>query len=296
VATIDSVQVRAMSGALGAEIRGLDLETIDEDGVASLEALIHEHLVVFLPDQHLSVAGHHRLGSMFGEIVENSYTPGVDDAYPGVTVHRSTDGYVADVWHSDGQPRPAPIKFTIFKMMVSPSRGGDTMWSNQYLVYERLSAPMRALLDGLTARQQSLVNPNEASNHPAVIEHPVTGRRLLYLSRAHSVRLLELTAAESRVLIAHLVEVATQPEFVCRYRWAPGTIGIWDNLATVHYGVNDFDEPREFHRVMVQGPVLAENAGCWPASDDGRPRLMVRKDGTAGVVGQMTDKLWATDQ
>jgi taurine dioxygenase len=204
--------------------------------------LLHEHLVIFFPDQQLSIAGHLRLGSALGEVVENSYTPGADLSYPGVTVHRSEDGYVADVWHSDGQPRPAPVKYTIFKMITAPSRGGDTMWINQYRVYEQLSQPMRDLLDGLTALQRSLVNPNEQSTHPAVLEHPVTGRKLLYVSKAHTVRFLELSLGESRALIDYLVDVAVQPEYVCRYRWSPDAVGIWDNLATVHYGVNDFDE------------------------------------------------------
>ena len=290
------MDVCAVSGALGAEVRGIDLETLDERGVRTVRDLVHEHLVAFFPDQQLSIAGHHRLGSALGELVDNSYTPGADPAYPGVTVHRSEDGYVADVWHSDGQPRPAPVKYTIFKMITAPSRGGDTIWIDQYRVYDRLSAPIRELLDGLTALQRSLVNPSEQSTHPAVLEHPVTHRKLLYVSKAHTVRFLELTLGESRALLDHLVEVAMQPEYVCRYRWSPGAVGIWDNLATVHYGVNDFDEPRVFHRVMVQGPVLPDHVGRWPACDDARPRTMVRKDGTAGVVGEMTEKLWAADR
>ena len=186
---------------------------------------------------------------------------------PGVTVHRSEDGYVADVWHSDGQPRPAPVKYTIFKMITAPSRGGDTIWINQYLVYEQLSPPharpaRRPHRAATIARQ-----PDRAVDRiPQCSSIPVTGRKLLYVSKAHTVRFLELSLGESRALIDYLVDVATQPEYVCRYRWSPGAVGIWDNLATVHYGVNDFDEPRVFHRVMVQGPVLADRVGRWPTS------------------------------
>jgi taurine dioxygenase len=290
------MDIRPVSGALGVEVRGLDLEHLDDAGARTVRELVLEHLVVFFPDQQLSVGGHHRLGTALGEVVANSYTLPADPAFPGVTLHRSEDGYVADVWHSDGQPRPAPVKFTIFKMLTPPSRGGDTMWSNQQLVYERLSAPMRALLDGLTALQRSLVNPEVQASHPAVLTHPETGRKLLYVSRAHTVRFLELTQGESRALIDHLTDLAVQPEYTCRYRWAPGAVGIWDNLATAHYGVNDFDEPRSFHRVMVQGPELPSHAGVWPESRDGLPRTMVKNDGTAGVVGQMTEKLWTADR
>lgn len=288
------MELRAASGALGVEVRGLDLETIDDPGLDTLRELLHEHLVVFVPDQRLSVRAQHRLGEALGEIVANSYTPPVDPAFPGVTVHRSVDGYVADVWHSDGQPRDAPIKYTVFSMITAPSRGGGTMWSNQHRAYERLSAPLRDLLDGLTALHRSLVNPDQQSTHPAVIEHPETGRRLLYVSQAHTERFLELTERESRVLIDHLVEVSLEPENTCRYRWQDGDVGIWDNLATAHYGINDFDEPRVFHRVMVQGPELAASADRWAVLSDAAPRTMVRADGTTGVVGQMSERLWVT--
>lgn len=290
------MEISAVTGALGVEVRGIDLESLDDAGVRTVRELVLEHLVVVFRDQRLSVAGHHRLGTALGEVVANSYTPVVDPAHPGVTVHRSEDGYVADVWHSDGQPRRAPVKFTIFKMIRPPSRGGDTMFTNQQLVYERLSAPMRALLDGLTALQRSLMNPDVQATHPAVLTHPETGRRILYVSKAHTVRFLELTLGESRALIDHLVDLALQPEHTGRVRWEPGSVGIWDNLATAHYGVADFDEPREFHRVMVQGPDLPAHAGVWPDAGDDKQRTVVRNDGTTAVSGQMTGPLWNGDR
>jgi taurine dioxygenase len=264
--------------------------------VQTVRELVHEHLVVFFPDQQLSVRGHHALGRAIGELVPNSYTPAADPAHPGVTEHRSEDGYVADVWHSDGQPRPAPTSYTIFKMVTAPSRGGDTIWANQQRAYEILSAPMRAMLDGLTAVHRSLVNPDVQSTHPAVMAHPVTGRRFLYVSKAHTTRFLELTAGESTALVDYLCDLATQQENICRYRWSPGAVGVWDNLATVHYGVNDFAEPRVFHRVMVQGPELPERVTAWPDCADGRPRTMVRADGTSAVVGQVAEPLWPADR
>ncbi|HEV8298472.1 MAG TPA: TauD/TfdA family dioxygenase, partial [Acidimicrobiales bacterium] len=190
------------------------------------------------------------------------------------------------------QPRQAPVKYTIFKMVTCPRRGGDTMWANQHLVYERLSAPLQELLDGLTALQRSGVNPAEHATHPAVLVHPETGRKLLYVSRHHTERFLELSLGESRALIDYLVDVAAQPEYVCRYTWSAGVVGIWDNLATQHYGVADFDEPRVFHRVMIQGPVLPARAQRWPARHE-TPRTMVVKDGSPAVVGAVTSDLWS---
>lgn len=287
------LEVTPIGGALGAEVRGMDLGRADHEIVAAIGELLAEHLVVFFPDQDLSVAAHLRLGQAFGEVVSTTYIPIVDPAYPGVSLHRSEDGYVANVWHSDGQNRSAPVKLTVMHMQTCPRRGGDTMWANQYAVYEALSAPLRELVDGLTALQRSGVNPSEQATHPAVVTHPGTGRKLLYVSKHHTVRFLELSLAESRALIEYLVELSVQPELVCRYRWTPNAVGIWDNLATQHYGVADFDEPRVFHRVMVAGPELPARAGRWPAVDDGRPRTVVVQDGGDAVIGQMSEQLWS---
>ncbi len=291
--SMSDVEIRAVSGCLGAEVRGIDLGRPDAGVVGALRRLLAEHLVLFFPDQPLSVDQHLGLGRALGPVSANAYIPSVDDDHPGVSVHRSEDGYIADVWHSDGQTRRAPVAVTILKMVTVPAKGGDTMWANQHAVYEALSAPIRDLLDGLTALQRSGVNPAEQTTHPAVIAHPATGRKLLYVSRHHTVRFSEMSIAESRALLDFLVAFAVQPEFVCRYRWAPGTVGIWDNLATQHYGVNDFDGPRVFHRVMVDGPDLAESAGRWPPADEGAPRTMVVKGGDKAVVGSITSKLWS---
>jgi taurine dioxygenase len=287
------VEIRTVSGSLGAEVRGIDLNLPDTGVVNALRELLAAHLVLFFPDQHLSVDEHLALGQALGPVSANAYIPSVDAEHPGVSLHRSEDGYIADVWHSDGQTRRAPVAVTILKMVTAPARGGDTMWANQHAVYESLSAPMRELLDGLTALQRSGVNPSEETTHPAVIEHPETKRRLLYVSKHHTVRFVEMSLGESRALIDYLVAYSVQPEFVCRYRWAPGTVGIWDNLATQHYGVNDFDEPRVFHRVMVDGPVLAERAQRWPLVAPAGPRTMVVKGGGKAVVGSVTSKLWS---
>jgi taurine dioxygenase len=268
-----AVDVLPVSGSLGAEVRGMHLGMLEPEDVALIRQLLHEHLVLFFPGQDLSVDEHYAFAEALGEVYQNPPTASVfanyrddDAAHPGLSVHRSHDGYRADSWHSDGQARSMtpPVKFTIFKMIRCPNRGGDTMWANQHAAYEQLSAPMRDLLDGLTAFHAADSDPTEYSTRPAVLTHPETGRKLLYLTRSHTKRLLELSEPESDALLHYLLDFAVRPEIVCRYRWTPGTVGIWDNLATQHYGVYDIDGPREFHRVMVAGPELPATVDRWP--------------------------------
>jgi taurine dioxygenase len=158
-------------------------------------------------------------------------------------------------------------------MVVCPARGGDTMFTNQHLVYESLSAPMRELLDGLTAVHTAAVfgHPEQRAEHPVVREHPVTQRRSLYVNRQFTSHIPQLRRGESDALLAYLCSFSEQPPFQCRYRWEPGGIGIWDNRCTQHYAVNDYDEPRLIQRVTVLGDDPQGSPPRWP---DHTPRHM----------------------
>jgi taurine dioxygenase len=257
------VEVTRLSAALGAEVQGIDLARADGDLVSEIRCLLQEHLVLFFREQHLSVEAHVRLGEALGGIYRNPAIEPVDEEHPGASIHRGD--YVTNYWHSDGQPRRNPVRVTILKMVTCPSSGGDTMWANQHAAYEELSAPIRDLLDGLTAQHTSAAYEEERWTHPAVLLHPETGRKLLYVSRHNTVRLLELSPGESDALLGYLFDWSVRPDLVCRYRWTAGTVAIWDNLATLHYALADFDEPRVTHRVMVDGSELEDFARRWPA-------------------------------
>jgi len=250
-----ALDVRPVSGALGAEIGGLDLEHLTDGGFEALHAALIEHHVVFLPDQRLSPDGHVALARRFGEIEIHPFIPKLDDAHPEVVVLDGDHGARADVWHTDVTWSEHPPIASILHMVVCPTRGGDTMFTNQHLVYESLSAPMRDLLDVLTAVHTAAVfgHPEQAIEHPAVRVHPETGRRSLYVNRQFTSHTPQLRRAESDVLLAHLYSFSEQPQFQCRYGWAPGSVGIWDNRCTQHYAVNDYDEPRVIHRVTILG-------------------------------------------
>ena len=272
--TVRPITSRPISGALGAEVHGLDLATIDDDGFAELLALLRQHLVVFLPDQHLSPDAHRDLGRRFGEIEIHPFIPKLDEDHPEIVLLESDHGYIADVWHTDVTFSDEPPKFSILNMLKSPSVGGDTMWSNQHLVFESLSAPMQELLLGLTALHTAEVfgQPGVTAEHPVVREHPDTGRPSLFVNRQFTKRILELSAGESAALLEHLWSFSEQSQFNCRYSWAEGTIGIWDNRATQHYVVNDFDGPRAISRVTVIGddPQPAGAVGRWERFTPGR--------------------------
>jgi taurine dioxygenase len=266
------LEVRPIAGALGAEVRGLHLGKLSDAQWSALRELWLEHLVLFFPEQHLSHAEHVALGRRFGEIEIHPFIPKVSDAYPEIVVLDSDQGARADTWHTDVTFSPTPPMASILSMVVCPERGGDTLWTNQYLAYETLSAPIRELVDGLTAVHHAAPfgHPEIQAEHPAVRVHPETGRRALYVNRTFTSHFKELRRQESDALLRMLCDWSEQPSFQCRYHWSKGAIGIWDNRATMHFAINDYRETRVIQRVTVLGDAPRGPASRWPAFRDDR--------------------------
>jgi taurine dioxygenase len=186
----------------------------------------------------------------------------------------------ADTWHTDVTFSPTPPLASVLLMARLPRVGGDTIWTNQYLAYESLSPPLRELLSGLSAVHHAapMGRPDIAARHPVVRIHPETGRRSLYVNRGFTSHIVEVSRAESDTLLEHLFRWSEQPRFQCRYRWTEGTVALWDNRCTQHYGVADYTERRVLHRVTVLGDHPVGDDPRWPAFDDAANAPRVRID------------------
>jgi len=267
--TTASVELRIdpVAGALGAEIRGVHLGSCSDAEFAAVRQALLDHLVVFFPDQHLTADEHRAFAMRFGEAEVHPFIPKLDDDHPEIVVLQGEAR--ADVWHTDVTFAEHPPICSVLKAVTMPSKGGDTLFANQYLVYESLSTPMRDLLAGLTAvhHAKAFGHPEFQAVHPAVRVHPETGRRSLYVNRTFTSHFVELSPSESTALLEYLCTFSEQPQFGCRYRWSEGAIGIWDNRVTQHNAVNDYDEYRRIERVTIVGDDPQGNPPRWGAYD-----------------------------
>lgn len=191
--------VRPVSGALGAEVRGVPLDALTDSDFTAVRELLLEHLVLFFPDAAgLEPGAHKAFGRRFGELEVHPFLPKLP-GHDELVVLDSEQGARADVWHTDVTFSPSPPIASVLQLVECPPSGGDTMWSNQYLAYEALSAPVRELLDGLTA-VHVFKHPNGSfrseAEHPVVRAHPETGRRSLYVNRMFTHRIPQLTPGE----------------------------------------------------------------------------------------------------
>ncbi len=248
-------QVNRLAPALGAEIRGVDLAAPSAEDIADIKALLLENLVIFFPDQAISVDEHVELGRQFGPLeghpnLKNPYTQ-----HPELFELAASHGGVADEWHTDITFREEPALMSVLHMIKCPPSGGDTMWTSLYRAYEELSPPLQELCEGLSALHDALPHnhPEQMAVHPVVRVHPETGRKALYVNEHFTRRIVEMNATESDAILRHLTRWVSNPRFTVRYHWQEGTIAMWDNRCTQHFVLNDFEGERVIQRVTVMG-------------------------------------------
>ena len=168
---------------------------------------------------------------------------------------------------------------SILHAIEMPPFGGDTLFVSMAAAYEALSTPMGQFLDGLTAVHSSrhvfgaaamdseaaksgrLGNAEAATQdvrHPVVITHPLSGRRGLFVNPVFTTYIEGLSDTESTTILEMLYAHCQQPEFQCRVRWQAGDITMWDNRATWHKAINDYNGFRRLmHRVTVEAVPLS---------------------------------------
>ena len=269
------IQVQALTGAIGAEISGVDLaRELPDESIARIRQALLDHLVIFFRGQEITPTQQLAFVSRFGEPDIYPFVKGVED-FPEITpVLKREDETVnfGGIWHSDTVYQDKPPMGTVLYAKELPPMGGDTLFANQYQAYEDLSAPLRSFLDGLTAINSATKGSAAATRsdrvadggtgakeileakHPVVRTHPETGRKALYVNTGHTVRFDGMTEAESTPILEYLYHHQIKPEYCCRFVWSPGAIAFWDNRCAQHYPVNDYHGHRRLlHRITLKG-------------------------------------------
>lgn len=255
------MKINKLAGALGAEVTGLSLRTITSEDAANLQTLLHEHLVLFFPEQNLSVDSHVAFGRHFGPLDAHPNLNNPFTQHPEIFELAASHGGLADEWHSDITFQQNPAMISILNMVTCPSVGGDTLWASAYAAFEALSPALQDFCEGLTALHDAAphAKPELTAIHPVVRTHPATRRKALFVNEHFTRRIVELSHTESKVILNYLTEWIAKPRFTVRYKWSAGTLAMWDNRCTQHFVLSDFTEQRVIQRVTVMGdtPVAA---------------------------------------
>jgi taurine dioxygenase len=271
------IEIRPLTAAIGAEVRGADLSRpLAGADLGALQRALDVNLALFFRDQPLAPAQLVAFGRQLGELSIHPFAPRHPEHAEVVVldqVHPVGEG--ADAWHADATFTPEPPRYGVLQAVRMPALGGDTCFASAIAACQALSSPLVALLGklrgvhDLTRQLRSAQSRNRTApgamdladmqarwppySHPALITHPSTGRKAVFVNSNYTVRLEGLAPAESDALLQFLFDRVRSPDIQCRFRWQPGSIAVWDNRFVQHYAVPDYRERRVMHRLNVAG-------------------------------------------
>ena len=289
-----SIKVELSTPAIGAEVSNINLAdaALDPDAIAEIRALWLKHKVLFFRDQNISPMEHQNFAAQFGELEAHPIAPSHPAADKLLLLYRNLDPSKPNlvekisrenIWHADVTYKKAPPRGAVLRCEMGPETGGDTMWSNMVMAYEKLPQTIKHRIDGLYAKhsveqifgaqmpvekRHALAAKNPAAEHPVVLIHPETGEKVLFVNSSFTthfsnfynfedIRYGQDLMPEAHHLMNYLTSQAAVPEYQVRLKWRTNTVAMWDNLLVQHYAVADYgNAPRKMLRATLTGTPL----------------------------------------
>ena len=271
------MDIKLLSGALGAEISGADLKDTSLKNFEIINNLLLEHKVIFFRRQNITPEEQLTLASRFGPIEQHAYVKGLDDYPEIVRIIKKPDekNQWGENWHSDVSYNVKPTKAVILKSIKIPPVGGDTMFANMELAWETLDESIKEKIKNKKAIHSSLGakffiedykamesngNYDEYSNeHPIVRTHPETRKKILFVNWTYTKKIIGMDKKESDEILNEIFKHQARLDFTCRFQWTENAVAIWDNRSVQHYAIADFfpgrglGHERIMDRIAVQG-------------------------------------------
>ena len=275
------MEIKLLSGALGAEISGIDLKDTSDENFKKINNLLLEHKVIFFRNQPLAAKEQIALAEKFGPLETHAYVKGLDENPEIVRIIKGEEekNQWGENWHSDVSYNAKPTKVVVLKSLKIPPVGGDTCFSNMALAWETLDEKIKEKIKDKKAVHSSLGagffidnyqhmqgnkkrNYDEYSNeHPIVRKHPETGKKILFVNWTYTKKIVGLDKNESDEILNKIFEHQARLEFTCRFNWTENAVAIWDNRSVIHFAIADFypgkglGHERIMDRIAIEGDI-----------------------------------------
>lgn len=269
----DSFSVKPITPHIGAVIEGIDLsKTLSNKELVDIQQAWLDWMVIVFRDQDLTPDQHKDFGRKFGKLHVHplQHERGGDPEILYVKTTKDSAYTAGNGWHTDVSCEEVPPKGSMLYIKEVPELGvgGDTLFADMYEAFELLSDPLKEFLSGLTAVHDGAIpytggygiSPPDGKSyprneHPIVVTHPETGRKLLYVNPGFTSHIQGVSPQESRAILAMLYKhIAETPKLSCRVAWEPGTLTFWDNRCTQHHAVWDYHPMSRYgERVSILG-------------------------------------------
>ena len=267
--------------ACGAEISGIDLKReLSESQISDIRDLWLEHHVLSFPNQSLDDDALERFTLYFGSFGDDPFIAPIPGRKNIIAVKRVADEKVpifADNWHTDWSFQENPPAGTCLYGKIIPTKGGDTLFSNQHMALEKMPAPLRKKLEGKNAihsasvpyspgggygdrdremgRSMDIRASNEAFSkqlHPIIKKHPETKREGIYGTIGYIIGIDGMDNQDAMKLLMELSAWQCQEEFVYKHKWKKDMLIMWDNRSVLHRATGGYEgQERLLHRTTV---------------------------------------------
>jgi len=271
------MDTKLLSGALGAELSGIDLKDSSEKNFKVINDFLLEHKVIFFRNQKITPEEHLALARRFGPLEAHAYVKG-RNKYPEIVriiKDPNEKNQWGENWHSDVSYNIKPTKAVILRSVKIPPVGGDTMFSNMELAWETLDKNIKKKVEDKKAVHSSLgaaffVNDYKSmegngnideysSTHPIVRTHPETRKKILFVNWTYTKKIVGIDKKESDKTLKKIFEHQARLDLTCRFQWTENAVAIWDNRSVLHYAIADFfpgrglGHERIMDRIAIEG-------------------------------------------
>ncbi len=281
------MEVRAMGGACGASVTGVDLtRPLSDAAIADIrEAWLTHHVLAF-PDQRMSDDDMERFTLYFGPFGDDPFIAPIPGRDHVIAVKRAADERApvfAESWHTDWSFQETPPAGTCLFGIAIPPSGGDTLFANQHLALARMPDALRRKLEGKTAihsaripyaregvygegdreKRSMDIRPSDDAltmehRHPIIRRHPETGREAIFGCAGYIVGIEGMGDMESMALLGALYQWQTRDEFQYRHKWRRNMLVMWDNRSVLHMATGGYDgHARLLHRTTIGATIGA---------------------------------------
>lgn len=266
-----------VAASFAAEIKGLDLETVDDSSFALIEQFLIQHKVLIFRNQSaLTVEGQRRFTQRCGplqvHVESTAHLPGYDDVNVVSNMKSNATGHFIGLngehvenFHTDLSWSEMPNLVTLLRSEVRPSVGGDTHYADTVTAYEELPAAWKERVAGRTTHnsylkfRESVPGTTEevhayllkGHNHPLVSTHPVTGKKNIFANPGHTESVNDVTKEESEEILSFIFAHVQQDRFRYIHQWQDGDAVLWDNRAVQHKATPAPAQPRKLVRTTV---------------------------------------------
>ena len=271
------MDIKLVSGALGAEVLGVELKDSSKKNFDIINNLLLEHKVIFFRKQNITTEEQIALAKCFGPLEKHIYVKG-REKYPEIVriIKGPNEKHQwGETWHTDVSYNVKPTKVIILRSIKIPPVGGDTMFSNMEIAWDTLDENIKNKIQHKKAVHSSLGaaafvekyekmkgngNIEEYSNiHPIIRTHPETGKKILYVNSMYTKKILDMDVKESDEILKEIFKHQERLDFTCRFKWSENAVAIWDNRSVLHQGLTDFfpgrglGHERVMDRIAIEG-------------------------------------------